>query len=52
MWRTVLERFFARNPVAADFELNDFGATPGVVVLRLRQAIESGSSQGGTEGAA
>lgn len=42
VWRTVLERFFARHPVAADFELNDFGATPGVVTLRLRQAIEEG----------
>lgn len=53
VWRTVLERFFARNPIAASFELNDFGATPGVVVLRLRQAIESGTgSQTGTEGAA
>lgn len=42
VWRTVLERFFTRHPVAADFELNDFGATPGVVTLRLRQAIEEG----------
>ncbi|GIH23310.1 malonate decarboxylase acyl carrier protein [Acrocarpospora phusangensis] len=40
VWRTVLERFFARHPVAGSFELNDFGATPGVVTLRLRQAIE------------
>ncbi|GII52114.1 malonate decarboxylase acyl carrier protein [Planotetraspora thailandica] len=40
VWRIVLERFFARHRVAASFELNDFGATPGVVTLRLRQAIE------------
>ncbi|GAA1307184.1 malonate decarboxylase acyl carrier protein [Planotetraspora silvatica] len=40
VWRTVLERFFARHRVAAAFELNDFGATPGVVTLRLRQAVE------------
>ncbi|MFC4587591.1 malonate decarboxylase subunit delta [Sphaerisporangium corydalis] len=40
VWRTVLERFFARHRVAGNFELNDFGATPGVVTLRLRQAIE------------
>ncbi|WP_436763637.1 malonate decarboxylase subunit delta [Streptosporangium sp. V21-05] len=42
VWRTVLERFFARHGVAGSFELNDFGATPGVVTLRLRQAIEEG----------
>ncbi|GAA3514005.1 malonate decarboxylase acyl carrier protein [Streptosporangium album] len=40
VWRAVLERFFARHGVAGSFELNDFGATPGVVTLRLRQAIE------------
>ncbi|MGI8329764.1 malonate decarboxylase subunit delta [Actinomadura scrupuli] len=42
VWRTVLERFFARHRVAGSFELNDFGATPAVVTLRLRQAIEEG----------
>ncbi|GAA4587701.1 malonate decarboxylase acyl carrier protein [Planotetraspora phitsanulokensis] len=42
VWRTVLERFFARHRVAGSFELNDSGATPGVVTLRLRQAIEEG----------
>ncbi|MDH2426102.1 malonate decarboxylase subunit delta [Sphaerisporangium sp. TRM90804] len=40
VWRTVLERFFARHRVAGGFELNDSGATPGVVTLRLRQAVE------------
>jgi malonate decarboxylase acyl carrier protein len=44
VWRVVLERFFARHRVAASFELNDFGATPGVVTLRLRQAVEEGGS--------
>ena len=44
VWRVVLERFFARHRVAASFELNDFGATPGVVTLRLRQAIEESRS--------
>ncbi|MET8155008.1 malonate decarboxylase subunit delta [Sphaerisporangium sp. NPDC005289] len=42
VWRTVLERFFARHRVAGSFELNDFGATPGVVTLRLRQVIQEG----------
>ena len=40
VWGTVLERFFARRPVAAAIEINDFGATPGVVALRLAQAVE------------
>ena len=40
VWSNVLERFFARRPVAAAIEINDFGATPGVVALRLAQAVE------------
>lgn len=40
IWRATLERFFARNPIAARIEINDFGATPGVVTLRLAQALE------------
>jgi malonate decarboxylase acyl carrier protein len=39
-WRAVLERFFARHPIAARVEINDFGATPAVVALRLDQAVE------------
>lgn len=41
VWHDVLERFFARSPLAGNWELNDFGATPGVVTLRLRQAAEA-----------
>jgi malonate decarboxylase delta subunit len=41
VWHDVLERFFARTPLAGRWELNDFGATPGVVALRLRQALEA-----------
>lgn len=37
-WQAVLERFFNRTPLRGRWELNDFGATPGVVTLRLRQA--------------
>ena len=40
VWRQVLERFFQRSPVRGAWELNDFGATPAVVTLRLRQAVE------------
>ncbi|MCI2170100.1 malonate decarboxylase subunit delta [Schleiferilactobacillus perolens] len=41
VWQHVLERFFDRYPIQAKFEINDFGATPGVVNLRLTQAMEA-----------
>ena len=40
IWRATIDRFLARNDVAADFEINDFGATPATVSLRLEQALE------------
>jgi malonate decarboxylase delta subunit len=39
-WKNVLDRFFARFGGAASIEINDFGATPGTVMLRLEQAAE------------
>ena len=39
VWRRVLDAFFAHHPVAGRYELNDFGATPGVVSLRLAQVL-------------
>lgn len=44
IWRRVLQRFFERHPVAASLRINDFGATPGVVALRLEQALEASRS--------
>jgi malonate decarboxylase acyl carrier protein len=41
VWKYVLDRFFARFDGAAAIEINDFGATPGVVLLRLEQAAEA-----------
>src|SRR3954469_9423032 len=42
IWRAVLESFFARHPLAdVRISINDVGATPAVVSLRLDQAIES-----------
>ncbi len=41
IWRTVIDRFLVRHDVAADFEINDFGATPATVTLRLEQALEA-----------
>ncbi len=47
VWHDVLERFFTRTPLAGGWELNDFGATPGVVQLRLRQAAEAAGAVDG-----
>ena len=41
VWHATLERFFTHTPLAGRWELNDFGATPAVVTLRLRQAAEA-----------
>jgi malonate decarboxylase delta subunit len=41
VWQATLDRFFTHTPVAGRWELNDFGATPAVVTLRLRQAAEA-----------
>jgi malonate decarboxylase delta subunit len=39
-WEAVLTRFFERYPYAVAIEINDHGATPGLVWLRLEQALE------------
>jgi malonate decarboxylase delta subunit len=41
VWKNVLDRFFGRFNGAVAIEINDFGATPGVVMLRLEQAAEA-----------
>ena len=40
VWKAVIDRFFTRFEHAARVEINDFGATPGTVSLRLEQAAE------------
>jgi len=41
VWDAVLEDFFVRHPVAdVRVSINDMGATPAVVSLRLDQAFE------------
>jgi malonate decarboxylase delta subunit len=44
-WQAVFARFVAQHPLAATFTINDFGATPGVVALRLTQALELANPQ-------
>jgi malonate decarboxylase delta subunit len=41
VWKHVLDRFFTRFHAAVSIEINDFGATPGLVMLRLMQAQEA-----------
>jgi malonate decarboxylase delta subunit len=41
VWKTVLDRFFSHFNGAVAVEINDFGATPGLVKLRLEQAAEA-----------
>jgi malonate decarboxylase delta subunit len=44
IWQAVIDRFFAGFDAAVAVEINDFGATPGMVALRLAQAVEKGRS--------
>jgi malonate decarboxylase delta subunit len=41
IWKNVVDRFFTQFDGAASIEINDFGATPGMVALRMRQAVEA-----------
>ncbi|WP_227938322.1 malonate decarboxylase subunit delta [Alkalihalobacillus deserti] len=43
-WKKVLDRFFSNHDLAANIKINDFGATPGVVSLRLEQVLEVSKS--------
>jgi malonate decarboxylase delta subunit len=52
VWRKVLDTFFTHHRVAGRYELNDFGATPGVVGLRLLQVLSrAGVGRDRNEGA-
>lgn len=40
-WKNLFERIFTvQIPPAVNIDIHDFGATPGVVRLRLEQALE------------
>lgn len=41
IWQATLQRFFARTAVSGNWELNDSGATPALVTLRLLQAAQA-----------
>ena len=41
VWETLMARLFAQGTLPAmRIDINDFGATPGVVRLRVEQALE------------
>ncbi|WP_442952381.1 malonate decarboxylase subunit delta [Paenibacillus sp. UNC451MF] len=40
IWQAVFDRFFQTYNITAQIQINDFGATPGVVSLRLAQVVE------------
>jgi malonate decarboxylase delta subunit len=39
-WKAVFDRFFSKFNGAVTIQINDAGATPGSVLLRLEQAVE------------
>jgi malonate decarboxylase delta subunit len=39
-WKAVFDRFFSKFDGAVQIDINDAGATPGSVQLRLEQAVE------------
>lgn len=45
VWRNVLERFFTRYGLTGSVTINDFGATPGVVSIRLLQALDQATDE-------
>jgi malonate decarboxylase delta subunit len=48
LWQAVLERIFSDGSLpAAKLEINDSGATPGVVQMRIGQVFEQLKSTGG-----
>ena len=40
-WKAVFDRFFSRFDGAVNIHINDAGATPGSVLLRMEQAVEA-----------
>lgn len=40
-WKAVMDRFFGNHASAVRIDINDGGATPGIVMLRLEQAMEA-----------
>jgi malonate decarboxylase delta subunit len=39
-WKAVMDRFFSKYDGAVRIDINDAGATPGSVMLRIEQAVE------------
>jgi malonate decarboxylase delta subunit len=39
-WMNILRTFFERHDVAANIEINDGGASPPIIMVRLEQALD------------
>ena len=39
-WAAILRTFFERHDIAASIEINDGGASPPIVMLRLEQVLD------------
>ena len=50
VWEATVSRFCQRCGAALRIEINDFGATPGMVLLRLQQAFDTLVSAPGKAG--
>lgn len=40
IYKNLLDRFFTKYPVSIQMVVNDFGNTPGIVELRILEALE------------
>jgi malonate decarboxylase delta subunit len=40
IWKNILDRFFLENAIAVNIRINDLGARPGKINMRLFQALE------------
>jgi malonate decarboxylase delta subunit len=45
-WMAILRTFFERHDVAANIEINDGGASPPIVMVRLEQALDISRNEG------
>jgi malonate decarboxylase beta subunit len=45
LWQAIFDRHFAADSAAMNITINDFGATPGVIGLRLVQALEQTTTE-------
>ena len=40
IYKNIINRFFKKYPVSINMKINDFGNTPGIIELRILEALE------------